>query len=414
MIDRPGEDPTSQAILVVDGVESALQSGVKGQSQVTGISGFSVSIDIMQMGDPFSLTIPNPRGKWNKTLKPGAAIQLKLSNPNINGGQPTLMHTGRIVGRQRTCDNSTGTLMQIQAADLGWHLTTHYPTPHERLEEATYGDLLAWATDEPTWGIKGVTADSAASRDIRLGRLGGRAAAEARASNNLIVFQAQVEPGMSLSDLLVLYARRFNKLVNMSPDGYIQIFEPNYAQTPKYRIDLHEYDDPDSVRNNVLEASIDESIDRQWTKVTLVGQVVGGGYYDPQLYNPGKFLGVAEATGDDKLGFKHEFTYADGEVYLEEWREQAAGWRLKRDLFDCFTATYRVRGHWQKFNGQSNWWVPDTMCSVNDSVAGIRGNYYVSAVRLDRTADGDTTEVTLKLPFLLSANFRNALLSSVK
>lgn len=405
--DRPGEDPTSQAILVVNGQEAALQKGVAGQSQVIGISGFSVSIDILQMGDPFSLTVPNPRGKWNEKLKPGAAIQLKLSNPNVNGGTPTLIHTGRIVGRVRSSENGKGSVMQLQCADLGWHLMTHYPTPHIRLEEATYERLLAWAINEPTWGIKGVTADTATSRLIRLGLSGGRASAEAAASDQLIIFQAQTEPGQSLGDLLLSYARRFNRLVNMSPDGYIQVFRPNDTQPATYRIDLHEFDDPDVVRNNVLEASISDDIGQQWTKVTVVGQVVGYQVYDKWNYNPGKFLGVAEAQGDNLLDFKHEFTYSDGEVYDPRWGEDGASWRLRRDLFDCWTATYRVRGHWQKMGNQSRWWIPDTMCEVNDSVHGIRGTYYVSAVKLERTAQGDTTEVTLRRPYLLSANFRN-------
>lgn len=402
MINEPTEDPTTQATIEIGGMN------------VRDISGFSVSLDIMQLGDPFSLTLPNPRGKWTDKLKAGASVRLKMANPNVNGGRESLMHTGLVTGRQLAVEIGTGSVMQLQCNDIGWHLLHHYPKPHERLEQEQYADLLSWATGESTWGFKGTTTDTTTSQLILRGLTNGRAAAEAAASNNLVIFQAQVEPGMSLASLLVSYAKRFNRLVNVSPDGYIQVFEPNYNQTPLYHIDLHEYDDPDNVKNNVLAAALNEDIEKRWTKVTVVGQVVGYALYDSWGYNPGKFLGYAEDDAADKLPFKHEFSYADGEVYLKDpWAGPAAGWRLKRDHYDTWEAKYRVRGHWQRHNGQSNWWVPDTLCEVRDDVLGIKGTYYVAAVKLDRTRGGDTTEITLKKKDLLSANFVNVLTGKV-
>lgn len=398
MTPQTSADPGTQATITT------------GDHDVKDISGFSVSIDILQMGDPFSLTVPNPRGKWTNKLTCGSKATLKMANPNVNRGNPALMHTGRLVGRELTCEIGTGSLMQLQCADLGWHLMNHYPKPHERLEEKSFDDLLTWATREPTWEIEGVSDDAETARIIRLGLSGGRASAEAEASNNLIVFQAQVEPGMSLGDLLITYAKRFNRLVNMSPDGFITIFQPNYTQAPRYRIDLHEYDAPANVRNNVLAAALSEDITRKWTKVTCVGQIVGYSVYDPWGYNPGKFLGESEDVGADKLPFRHEFTYADGEVWIPKMNgidiaALAAGWRMKRDRLDCWEARYKVRGHWQSYGGQANWYVPDTMVEVRDDVLGIQGNYYCSAVKLERTREGDTTELTLKKPNLLSANY---------
>ena len=44
------------------------------------------------------------------------------------------------------------------------------------------------------------------------------------------------------------------------------------------------------------------------------------------------------------------------------------------------------------------------MCAVNDTVNGIRGNFYIASVRYDRDERGDRTIVTLRKP-CLQANF---------
>ena len=415
-------DTTTEVSLTINGTE------------IKSFSGFSISMDIMQLGDPFALTLPNPRGLWTKLTEPGAAVQVRMRNQAVNGNQWALRHTGRIIDSPMECDNTSGSIIQVAGADLGWHLMNEYPQPFLRLEQATFGDLLKWAIDgAPTasvqfvgnqfkitrsqdsnnWGFSGVTSDTEATRKIRLGTIGGRAVQEAQQQDALIIYQAQVEPGQSLGALLIRYAQRFNRLVNVTPDGFIQVFEPNYAQTPLYRINLYREGSMGNSPNNVLRAHVDRSLTTRYSRVTVVGQVVGYQVFDPWKYNPGKFLGTADATGDDALPFVREFTRADGEVWDPKWAPDAAGWTLRRGLYDAFTATYTVRGHWQSYGGKANWWVPDTMCEVHDEVHGLDGNYYVAAVRPSRTMAGDLTEVTLKKPNLLSANFRNVVTGKV-
>ena len=85
---------------------------VEGEA-IDGCSAFSYQSDVLAVGDPFSVTVPNPRGKYTSKFLPGSRVQLKLSNPRVNGGALTLKHTGRLIERQASSDRSG----VIQAAD---------------------------------------------------------------------------------------------------------------------------------------------------------------------------------------------------------------------------------------------------------------------------------------------------------
>ena len=56
------------------------------------------------------------------------------------------------------------------------------------------------------------------------------------------------------------------------------------------------------------------------------------------------------------------------------------------------TSATRKRSAW--------WWEADQMVAVNDSVNGLFGNFWCSAVRCDRDDNGDRTYVTLRRPCL--------------
>ena len=54
--------------------------------RVPNITAFSYSSDVLQVGDAFSVTVPDPRGIYVSKLLRGARLVLSLSSPFIAGG----------------------------------------------------------------------------------------------------------------------------------------------------------------------------------------------------------------------------------------------------------------------------------------------------------------------------------------
>lgn len=372
---------------------------------------FSYSSDVTQLGDPFTVSVPDPRGRYVGKFRKGQTIRLYLQNPNVDGNARTLKAIGLIVNR-RVRTNRDGTVIQLDCADLGWHLT-HTDAPlWYRLsnlpninEAVTLYDLLTnpdWV--DPSWGFRGISADNETNRLLKQRLNAGRVQREIDLRQALgVLTWIQVEPGVKIADYLTQYSRRQGRLVNVSVDGYIQVWTPDYAREPLFSIDLRDLNDPARTRNNVIEADIQDSIEGVYTDVTCVGEQIGLDITQQNLadQNYTKFRGRFQ--NQFVIPFARRATFSEGDIYDEETGKKQALWFYQRGLFDSWSATYKVRGHWQKPHGstRSYWWESDQMCAVNDSVHGLSGNFYVSAVRCDRNAqDGDVTFVTLRLPCL--------------
>lgn len=390
-------DPTSQVILRIGGEE------------IRNVVSWAASQSVLSIGDAFSLTVPNPRGVHTKKLTVGSKVELLLSNPAVNGGAPALTYTGLVVERDLTSEASTGTLIRLQCADRGWHLLNNCPRffqdgKAQLIEKSTLAQLVQRFANNPTWGFADasgrvvVRPDDETSRRLRLGLPPTRAQAQALASDNLIVYRLIVEPGQSVADLLTSSAKRLNRLIGVSADGVLQVWNPDYEQKSLYRLDYHREDDPDVVRNNVIAVKVRESLEGLYTRVEAVGQVVSWYPQDSNDLAPGRFSAVATSS---VVPFDHELTYAEAGIWQPSLAPYAAQWKLNRAAYDSFEAVYKVRGHHQG----GNWWTAGTMCEVHDSVNGLDGDFFVGAVTLLRSRDGDQTEVALKRPGLLAASF---------
>jgi len=368
---------------------------VAGQ-ELPNITRFSYRSDVLNLGDPFAVTLANPRGKWTGKLPVGATVKYSLTNKDANGGQKTPKLVGIITHRDVASDGGSGTVITLRGADLGWHLLNNSGPCWQPLQGITFQTMLNKVVDS-SWGFAGVRTENDTNRKLKLGRAGAKIQLAPHVT--IPLQRIQIEPGESIADVLILYAKRLGLLVNVSADGYLQVFTPNYSQPSRYVLNYHDVAEPESVKNNVERARLSETCESIYTEVTCVGEVValpvGQAGDNP---NVGKFRGRFENTS--ALPFLHRLVFADSEQLSKTLADFRATWRYQRGLFDSKTITYLVRGHHQ--NGV--WWESDTMADVEDSVNGLRGRFYVSAVQCNRDMEsGDTTEVTLKMPDLLGA-----------
>lgn len=402
----PQQQPTTEAVITVSHVAPGSPAAAvypPGSTPPTLVNtvGFSYSSDMLALGDPFSVSVPNPRGQYTDKFLRGQTIQLFLKNPNVEGNALTLKHLGIIVRRRQSC-SPRGTMIQLDCADLGWHLVNNDAPLWYRLQYATLQQLLTdpkWI--DPSWGIKGVVTDNVTNQLLRQNLRNGRAQAaiDLQALGTLVYIQ--VEVGDRIADLISEYCRRINRLVNVNCDGYIQIWLPDYNREPKFRIELHDIEDPARNRNGVLDCYIDEDLTDIYTDVTCVGEIVGGDLtLDPANQNATKRRG--SFRNPFALPFTHRTGFCDGNIFTSSDAAAQALWRFNRGVFNSWQAVYVVRGHWQQPQPGSRayWWESDELCTVEDSVNGLSGIFYISAVRLDRDESGDRTTVTLRKPCL--------------
>lgn len=411
--------------------------------EIPNLESFSYSSDVLALSDPFSVVVPDPRGKYKNKLRIGDSVKFYLQNGGLAASVATLKVTGVLTGREATSENGRGTVITIRGADLGWHLVQNDAPIWLNLLGATFDRLLNAciyphkvfrnkagkpSEPDPKWGFNGIRLENdrnrrlrqnprtlaqffpplpkanADSKQVATGQTttGDKTAAASTLPTLLAPYLfIQTEPGQKIADLLVEYARRLGLLVNVSADGYLQTFTPNYSQSAQYRLEYHPWDDPDAVRNNVIRAGVSENAETIWTDVLVVGERVWLPLEDEALRkahpNVGKFRGRYRPT-PSPLPFTHRLSMSEGEAMNTDFAETRARWKQQRGIFDSWTATYEVRGHGQ--NGI--WWESDAMVDVNDTVNGVVGRYYVAKVQCNRTEQaGDRTIVTVKKPDLL-------------
>lgn len=395
---------TQAVITVLDAGQSAYGPNATAPTQLVNTVGFSYSSDVLVLGDLFSVVIPNPRGLYTDKFLRGQTVQLHLQHPDVNGNAPTLKQLGIIVRRTQSC-SASGSVVQLDCADLGWHLLNNDAPLWFRLQYAKLYTLLtdpSWI--DPSWQIRGLTTDKLTDKLIRQGVRNGRAQAALDQQALGTLAYIQTEPGDKIADVVSEYCRRINRLVGMSCDGYLTVWLPSYSQEPAYQIDFHGFDENTRTQNNVIDVVISEDISTIYTQVICIGENVGGDLaQDPADQNATKRRGAF--VNPYALPFVHRTGFADGDIFNRTDAAAQALWRYNRGIFESWQAVYVVRGHYQALPGKrALWWECDSMCAVNDTVNGLRGSFYVAAVRCDRDEQGDRTTVILRKP-VLAASF---------
>jgi len=367
-----------------------------GSAPGPGIAQYTYESDVLQLGDPVSLVLPNPRGELNGKLRLGESLELYIADPEVAGGVGIRKLKGLVTSRQASASVDGGTSITLGGADLGWHLANNAAPLWFRLRGITFQRLLESVLDR-SWGFAGVRAENETNRRLKLGRAGAVQALQG--SIDQLIPPIQIEPGEMIADVLILFAKRERKLINVSSDGYLQIWSPARSPRPLYSFELHR-GSLRGKRSNVLRASVAENIDGVFTDVTCVGQVVQPpSLADATNPNEGSFRGRFRPE-PAPLPFLRRFTFSDGEQLTKNQADTRARWRAERGLFDSWSYTVTVRGHSQ--NGV--FYEPDTGAEVHDSVHGLDGVFYVSAVRYQGDVSaGTTTTLTLRKPNLLSA-----------
>ncbi|HJU24545.1 MAG TPA: hypothetical protein VJ891_18745 [Casimicrobiaceae bacterium] len=386
-LDPYANDETTRVTVEIAGVEYPL------------IRQYSIDSDVLNLGDPCAVELPNPNGRLNGKISLGDPLKFYMADPSVAGGQKILVLSGIVTGR-RAYSNRSGTFVSVAGADLGWHLVNNDAPLWFRLRGVRWSQLLQKCID-PSWNFAGYRLENDTNTRIKLGRQG--VVQQITGSIDNFIPPIQIEPGEKVADLLILYAKRERKLVNVSSDGYLQLWAPNYGAQALFHFDYHRSDEPSCKRNNVESATLVQSIDGLYTRVQCVGTVVRA----PDLVNQtnpneGQFIGSYIQSPPVDLPFLRRMTFSDGDQLTKDKATARALWRFQRSKFDAFIYQIEVKGHAQG----GAFYTENTLASVDDTVNGVSGLYYVSAVKKWRErgkGKGTRSVLTLRLNNLLAA-----------
>lgn len=404
---------------------------------------------IFRIADPFSVTIPAPdgllRGPNGKSVpmlevaKMGTPVKLSVKDPNVNGGVPVQKLTGIVTQRACQTTREGGCILAVAGADIGWHLSS-CGTVWEPLQGIDWSKFFSslcgidldanWnmKTDRYGWGFQGVRHGNDLSREMKLGRqkadyqravkiqAASKAAFEAaktalmeqavasrsRELASLVVSQTWhptipmpvlwTEVGETIDEMMIRFARFSYFLINVSADGYIQIFRPNYkADNVKYKFFRYRSRNPLRSRNNIINPMLNEQAEPLYTRsecwTTVVNPIThpdqvpkNFGFIYADRYHGSFPLGPK--SGDDTTYFPvHRLhTYTDTNQMSQDKADARAEWKFKKGAFDSWMYTFETVGHSQ--DGIP--FVEDTLCEIHDEVYGIDDVYYIAEIKASR------------------------------
>jgi len=378
---------------------------------------FAWESNIMVLADQWSVTVPCPNGKalgtdgqWvpaHEAFKEGARVKFYVRDPDVRGNVLLCKLVGRLVTIDDSEDPQGGYVVRLSGYDLGWHLTTGHGRVFTNLRGVKWQTFLQTnvLNDAFGWGFAGIRPNNILNKNFRL----GRAAIVAAQSPTIGAVQPrfQIDVGQSLGPLLIEFAKREKYLLNVSADGYLQFFKPDYTQETLYSFSHRlRSDELGSEFNNVRGAKLRRSADDLYTRVECWSTVTRPpAISDSEDPNEGRYHGTYQDLGT--LPFFRAFTFSDGEQIGQAKVDARAKWRWQRGIFDSWEYTFTVKGISQ--NGVP--YEPDTMCEIVDEVRGLNGRYYISSVRYSRKLAkagldgqaGTTCQITIKKPGFLGA-----------
>ncbi len=383
--------------------------------------GFTIDLPITS---DFNADIPdlNPH-RWQP-------IVLQHADPQVGNGQPVPLVMG-VCTRAEHITGDSASVLRLSGYDNG-KLLDSCVRPWVRFRGLSLEGIInklidpSWRRAQgPTengqllWGIQGVRGLNG-DRTTKLGQKLNPGAAVIRANYNkaygTILPPLQTEVGDSFYDIISRYARltgitnSSGAFVNVSADGWIQIFNPDESaqDDPLYVFEDHDDDRNFRVKHSTLVLD-GEDLN---TAYRCYGSVI----YPPQAlpqdrivnYNAGRFYGSAKgvALGDSSHPIERLLTFADPEQYQKGFAGARAQWRAKQSLYREVGIRLTVQGH--SMPGPDGKWRPiveGNICELNSTRLRRQGRYLIEQV-VKRQADapmGTECDVLLRLPGLLGA-----------
>ena len=356
-------------------------------------------------------------------------IIIKHSDPNVGNGKPVPLVMGVCThAEQLTSDGAS--VLRLTGYDLG-KLLDSCVRPWVRFRGLNLQGIIdrlidpSWRAKGPgQWGIqgaRGLNGDPTTKLGQRLNQGIARTRLEFNKPQGVILPPVQTEVGETFYDLVSRYARltgitnSSGAFVNVSSDGWIQVFNPDESanDSPLYVFEDHASEQNTRVKRSALILDGEDL----YTSYRCYGSVI----FPPQAlpqdrivdYNAGRFFGQAPGSvlGDAQNRINRLCTFADPEQYQTGFAGTRAQWREKQSRYKEKTVRLTVQGH--SIPGPDGQWRPiveGNICELNSTRLRLGGDFLgpgrwliEQVVKRQDAITGSETDVVLRLPGLLGA-----------
>lgn len=393
-----------------------------------GAETFSVTSTLTNLSDGWTLDLPIT-ADVNADL-PGLnlhrfmPVKLAHADPRVDGGKPVPLVMGVCTRVEHHCSDGASVL-RLSGYDLG-KLLDSCAKPWQRLLGLTLGAIIdklldpSWRARNRTddWGIRGVTGLNR-DRVLKLGQRVsfGRQAVQIDIGKvyGQLMPPLQTEVGETVGDLISRYARLTGltssqgSFVNVSADGFVQVFNPD-----DYKDDaaLYVFEDHLDERNfRVKKSSLILDGEDLYTEYDCYGSVIAPPqqFAQDKITNPnaGRFFGQStqDILGPPGNRTYRRHTFSDQEQYQQGFARVRADWRRRQSLYKEFAVRLTVQGH--SMPGPDGQWRPlveGNVAELNSTRLRIQGRFMIEQVTKHQNATvGSESEVVLRKLGLLGA-----------
>ena len=260
---------------------------------------YSIDSDLFTPADAWQMFLGIPAGQLPGYVRPWAKVEVREGD--------SLILTGRMDGLRRRISKGAHEL-ELYGRDLAAVLLD-CSAPILTRREVTVAEVCADVVKP--MGISAVSVQS-----------------------GLTYKRVTVEPGMSAWEALQRAAEASGLWPWFDPDGTLQVAAPDYSRA----VDADCILQMDGQGTNVIEASFEESCDKRYSTVTILGQSSGGEDDEAQTQ-------LKHTVTDRGAWFNRPLIRDEGHVDSIDMASRRGRKLITDGVMASLTVTLRVRGH---------------------------------------------------------------------
>ncbi len=327
---------------------------------------YTIESDIYTADDAFSLELANPEIQ----VKEGHRCELY-----VNG---ELEMTG-IIDRISKSPDKSGVKLKVEGRDLMGLLVDSYCE-----EFITLQGIKVKALAERL--LKNVPLINR-KKIIYQDNFSGKLKKKAKGESSIALLDAphnfsQIEPGMTIFEVLKDYAGSRGLMFFCLPDGTMVFGKPKEKGNPVFNIVCSK----DGKENNEIEGEIIKDISKRYSKITVIGQQQGLDSIETTAINTKATITDKEFPFYKPLVVKNNNDYQSPKLH--------ARMLLEKSRHQGFQLNYKVPGHSQ--NGRN--WTINELCSVKDEILSVEGTYLIYSRTFEMSKQGVYTNLKLGIP----------------
>lgn len=350
-----------------------------GNQRIENFTAYDIEADLYQAADRFTLELANPEAPVT------AGMQCKLF---VNG---QLELTGIIDKTTRRYDKA-GRTLTVEGRDLMGLLVDSYV--EEKQWVSIQGKTVKQVAELLLPKIPFINRSTIEYQSNVVGKMKGKKKAS---DNPLTTFLdvpqqvGQIEPGMSVFEVLAIYAASRGLMFFSLPDGTFIFGRPRISGEPDFYINVR----LNGRLNNVESGEEMDDISRRYSKITVVSQVQG---HDDMGMDPKKVnVPSKPAIATDFPFYKPLVVKINNDSQTPALHARLL---MEKQRHDGYSLSYVAPLHSQE---GKNWGI-NRLCTVTDEVLNVNKTLLIVNRRFRKNKQGSWTDIKLGPPGLVSVS----------